>query len=120
MIETALATAVLCASLDGPLPIGDIIGAFIIIKALIDNPQMPKPWYTDRPNNYIPTPFNEMNNKNYFPQGNGNDLIKWLIRIGGGAALGKKLYDGLNPELPNVAPLDKTYVQPFYAPIPNH
>ncbi|MBU2558371.1 MAG: hypothetical protein KJ578_11385 [Bacteroidetes bacterium] len=86
--------------------------------------KFPKPWYTHRPNNYIPAPLNGPNNKNYFPQGNGNDFIKWTIRLGGAAVLGKKLYDGFNYK-PHVLPADNTNViypappPPFYTPIPN-
>ncbi len=86
----------------------------------------PKPWYTDRPNNYIPRPLNKPNNKNYFPQGNGNDFIKWIIRLGGVSVLGKKLYDGFYLQ-PNFMPADNTTfinplpppLTPFYTPIPN-
>lgn len=84
----------------------------------------PKPWYTDRPNNYIPGPISGFDNKNYFPQGNGNDFIKWAIRLGGASVLGKKLYDGFNYQ-PHVIPADNTNVinptppPPFYTPIPN-
>jgi RHS repeat-associated protein len=86
----------------------------------------PGPWSTDRPKNYIPAPLNGPNNRNYFPQGNGNDFIKWTIRLGGASVLGKKLYDGFNLQ-PNFMPSDNTNfvnptpppMPPFYTPKPN-
>jgi RHS repeat-associated protein len=86
------------------------------------NANYPGPWYTDRPKNYIPSPPNGFNNRNYFPEGNGNDFIKWIIRLGGGSVLGKRLYDGFNyPHY--IVPADKTDLinppQPFHTPIPD-
>ncbi len=85
---------------------------------------LPKGLSYDRPENYIPVSPNSPNNENYFPQGNGNDLIKWAIRLGGASVLGKMLYDGFNYQ-PYVMPADNTNMiyptppPPFYTPIPN-
>jgi len=32
------------------------------------------------------------------PEGNGKDFLKWSLRIGGSAALGKKIYEGIHPK----------------------
>lgn len=38
------------------------------------------------------------NNKNYFPQRDGKDFIKWMMRFGTGAATYKKFwYDPVHP-----------------------
>jgi hypothetical protein len=102
----------------GFLILGGVAATTATISYLNNNP-FPKPWFTERPNNYIPSSPQGSNNRDYFPNGNGNDFIKWMIRFGGAATLGKKLYEGFNPE-PYVAPQDNTRVQPpFYTPIPN-
>ena len=108
--------------------VGYVIAATVAGAVLYFNgtSNYPGPWYTDRPKNYIPAPLNGPNNRNYFPQGNGNDFIKWTIRLGGASALGKKLYDGFNLQ-PDFMPADNTNfvnptpspMPPFYTPIPN-
>jgi len=116
---------------DGPLPFGEAIGLAAIGATAIyqllqpkmyqgGNPNYPGPWYTDRPKNYIPAPVPGFNNRNYFPNGNGNDFIKWAIRLGGGATLGKRLYDAFRvDEQYYIVPQDNTYIAPFITPIPD-
>ena len=81
----------------------------------------PGPWYTDRPKNYIPDAPIVNSNREYFPQGNGNKWIKWVIRLGGTSVLGKKIYDGFNNYQPPSALRDNTNLitPPFHTPIPD-
>ena len=58
-----------------------VISSIYVIDK-VGNPSFPGPWKTDRPTNYIPNSPTSPNNKNYFPNGNGNDFIKWTIRMG--------------------------------------
>jgi len=80
----------------------------------LQNP-FPKPWYTDRPRDYVPNQPNFPSG----PEGGGkDDWLKWLIRGGGfagGTAYLKYKYDQahkhrLSPVLS--APSDKTIVKP--------
>ncbi len=124
-----LAFAASASLADGPIPLGEALGLVAIGATLIKqsikrsqggNPNYPGPWYTDRPNNYIPAPVPGFNNKNYFP--NGNDFTKWVIRIGGASVLTKRLYDAfLVDEQYYIVPQDNTYLPPsqFLTPVPD-
>jgi RHS repeat-associated protein len=130
---TTLTFAAAASLADGPLPFGEAIGLAAIGATAIyqllqpklyegGNPNYPGPWYTDRPNNYIPPPVPGFNNRNYFPNGNGNNFIKWTIRLGGAAVLGKRLYEAFSiDEQYLVVPQDNTFIQPtpFLTPIPD-
>ncbi len=111
------------------LPLDDIAIPFILGGAYIldrvyrsGNTNYPGPWSTDRPNNYIPRPMSSINNKTFFPEGNGKDFIKWALRLGGASVLAKKLYDGFYLQ-PDSMPVDNANfvkpLPPFYTPIPN-
>lgn len=79
-----------------------IVGAYLMATyEVIDqyyssgNEVFPKPWTTDRPKEYIPKSINTTSNNNYFPPDNGrnNKFGKWLLRLAGGAAAAKKIYE---------------------------
>ena len=104
----------------------DVLIPFVIGGALVldliyspDNENYPGPWTETQPDPtkfpYVPTT-DGGNNKNYFPNGNGNEFTKWIVRIGGAAALSKKIYEGFNP-----TPKDNTNINtPKYTPIPKN
>jgi hypothetical protein len=92
-----------------PEPITSVIGAgilagvatYAIFNSFNNNPY-PKPWSTDRPNNYIPTT----------PTGPGNHNVPNGAKAIVGGALVYKLYKKYKetvPNLPNPAPVDNTY-----------
>lgn len=129
-LAKAGAIAITTSAADGPIPMGEVLGLAMIGATLIKqsikrsqggNPNYPSPWYTARPNSYIPPPVPGFNNRNYFPNGNGNDFTKWVIRIGA-SVLAKCLYDAFSvDEQYYVVPQDNTYIQPapFLTPIPD-
>lgn len=116
-----------------PTPFGEaalgVAGTTLLLYYTLNqsgNISYPGPWVETQPDPtqfpYRPSP-NGPNNKNYFPQGNGNEWVKWAVRLGGAAVLGKKLHEGFN-STPYVAPADNTNVKnppikmPFHTPIP--
>lgn len=87
----------------------DVLIPFILVGGLIldqiyspGNENYPGPWTETQPDpgKFPYTPgFQGGDNKNFFPEGNGNPYTEWIIRIGGGAALGKRLYEGTRPQV---------------------
>ena len=81
----------------------------------IDYGPLPKPWYTDRPNDYI--------QPNNYPYGSGGDGKNWGRWIGGAAmglsgAYGKYKYNQMLRQTP-VTPKDNTDIrQPVIRPNP--
>lgn len=95
-----------------------------LLKKSSENPSMPKPWFTDRPKNAVPKKLSTSDNGSHFPKGSPNgkakEFIKWGVRIGGSAALAKKIYDTINIEYNySKMPQDNTKVyKPLYEPKP--
>jgi hypothetical protein len=67
----------------------------------------------DRPNNYIPGPYDQASNNDFFPEGNGNDFFTWSIYIAAAAYLGQKIYKETHSYNSYSPPADNTlYIYP--------
>src|SRR5690554_642336 len=100
----AVSAVLLADDVTGIGIVDDIAIPFLLVGGLIldnaigsGNENYPGPWTETQPDPgkfpYSPG-FQGGDNKNFFPEGNGSEFAKWIIRIGGGAALGKRLYEG--------------------------
>jgi RHS repeat-associated protein len=117
-LNAALAAAGAAALIDGPLPVGEIVGLGIIGFALytywFNNPSLPGPYYTERGQPWNPEP-RVINNRNRFPDNNPNvnKLVKYSVYTAGAAELGRRLYDGTQPKFtPNSFNTSQTVAQP--------
>ena len=97
---------------------------------MIDNPAMPKPWYTERGQPWN-TEIRGFDNNNRFPFNNpdGSKWVRYTIYGAGAVDLGKRLYEGMNPEFQKgiATPSDQMFnaiisngsipvITPVYAP----
>lgn len=107
--------AITASTADGPFPIGEVIGTIALTIAYLKDisDPFPKPWFTDRPKNYIPEP------PMGFPNGNpgNNDFFSILFKTGlaVGTAYGAYKYEQLSNRIfhDNIKMMrDKTYVKP--------
>ena len=105
----AVSAVLLADDVTGIGIVDDIAIPFLLVGGLIldnaigsGNENYPGPWTETQPDPgkfpYSPG-FQGGDNKNFFPEGNGSEFAKWIIRIGGGAALGKRLYEGARPQV---------------------
>jgi hypothetical protein len=98
----------------GLVIIGSVIATNIAVNYF--NDPFPKPWYTDRPNNYVPQQPQGFNPNN-FNNGNPNEAVKWFL-VGTGSHY---LYDTYKQHINSLPPLstapqDNTHVQPVFIP----
>lgn len=127
----AMSLLLLADDASGVGVIDDVAIPFVLLTALVldqvystsspGNENYPGPWVETQPDPtkfpYVPTQPG-LNNRNYFPKGNGNDFVKWMVRIAGSAALGRKLYEGFHPD-GSFHAKDNTNIKiPFHTPIP--